>query len=125
MTEKSSATSSYSKIVEALVPNPSEVPDVRAFVGMLGRSNRPNHSRLYLTIDLCDYLEVADEDIMVSIDIKSSALGANVVWIKRDAKFVRTRLETAEHNQDSDGWKRIDLSYSSPGCRFLVDKVHL
>lgn len=117
----------YNEVAEALVPDPSQVPDLRVLVGMLGRSNRPGHSRLYLTIDLCDYLEVADDDIVhvVSMDTKSSPLGANIVWLKREAKYLRTRWQTQAHADDSDGFKVIDLSYHGKSCNYVVDKVHL
>ena len=130
MSEKLSSNQFYNPIIEALVPDPAEIPNVRMLVGMLGRSCRSGYSRLYVTIDLCEYIEYADCDILhkTTIDAQNSALGVNIIWVERSAKFVYTQLETPDHGQSSDGlegFKKIDLSVRTEGCHYVVDKVHL
>ncbi len=128
VSKQSSGRRRYNEVVEALVADPAQPPNLRALVGLLGRSAKKGHTRLYVTMDLCDYLDIPDEAIVHSVatDTRSSPLGANVVWIDRDSKILRTRVQTRA--EDKDGWDKIyDLGANIPNsdCKYVVDKVHL
>ena len=79
-------------IITRLVPNPTDPPDVIMMVGFLGRSPRPRFWRLYRTLDLKDYVEIAEDDIVLteSLETKLQPLGGTVVWVKSGRARPRT-----------------------------------
>lgn len=85
-------------IITRLVPNPTDPPDVISLVGFLGRSPRPRFWRLYHTLDLKDYTEIAESDIVLSesLETKLQPLGGTVVWVKRGARLQHTRSESGQ-----------------------------
>ena len=84
------------EIIARLVPDPAAPPDVTAMAGFLGRSARPASWRLYQTLDLKDYVEIAEDDIVQSQSLKSDLqpLGGTVVWIKSGARLRYTQSES-------------------------------
>jgi hypothetical protein len=56
-----------SAFVEALLPDPSQpAPRTRVLGGLLGNSPKDGYWRLYLTSELDDYVEFAEEDVLHS-----------------------------------------------------------
>jgi len=85
-------------LVESLAPDPSEPVAATRFVGFLGKSSRPGYWRLYLNPSLNDYLEVADADIIdsVQIDSETSPLGGTLLSVRPDAQVLRRREKITE-----------------------------
>jgi hypothetical protein len=86
------------ELVRELVPNATEVPDAKMFVGLLGASAQEGYWRLYFSTDLKDYLEVRDEDILLSKSLRTeeNPLGGTAVWIRSGADLQVKRRSTAE-----------------------------
>ena len=84
------------EVVARLVPDPAAPPDVIALEGFLGRSPRPRFWRLYQTLDLKNYVEVAEGDIVHSepLGTKLQPLGGTVIWVKSGARLQHTRSES-------------------------------
>ena len=84
------------ELIARLVPDPAAPPDVIAMVGFLGKSSRPKSWRLYQSLDLKDYVEVAEDDIVQSQSLKSELqpLGGTVIWIKSGARLQHSRSES-------------------------------
>ena len=80
-------------IVGRLVSDPADVPDARIVIGLPGRSSRTGHTRVYLTLDLSEYLEIADEDVLHAqdMDAPEAPLRGTAIWIRRSAQVVHTR----------------------------------
>lgn len=85
------------EIIARLVPDPAAPPDVIAIAGFLGKSSRPKSWRLYQTLDLKDYAEIAEDDIVQSQSLKSELqpLGGTVIWIKSGARVQHSRSESS------------------------------
>jgi len=79
-------------VVEKLVPEPTNVPDVRMLVGLIGKSGRTGFGRLYLTPELNSYVEFREEDVVHSQSLApaENPLGGTAVWVKRDATLTHT-----------------------------------
>ena len=67
-------------------------------VGFLGKSARAGYWRLYLTQKLNDYIEFHEDDVVhsQSLATERNPLGGTVIWVKRDAKLLRTRTTTVQ-----------------------------
>jgi hypothetical protein len=50
-------------LIQRLVPDPVAIPDARVLLGFLGKSTREGCWRLYLSVDLDEYLEVPEDAI--------------------------------------------------------------
>ena len=90
------------EVIARLVPDPAAPPDVMAMVGFLGRSTRPKFWRVYRTLDLKDYTEIAEGDIVQSESLKSELqpLGGTVIWVKSGARLQNTRSESSVAEAD-------------------------
>jgi hypothetical protein len=65
--------------------------------GFIGPAIRDGHVRLYPRLNnLSNSVEVAREDILHSIEAPQSALGAVILWVKKDAKISIHRAGTSE-----------------------------
>jgi hypothetical protein len=86
------------ELIRDLVPNPVNVPNTKMFVGLLGPANQEGYWRLYFSTELKDYLEVRDDDILLSKSLKTpeNPLGGTAVWIKADADIQVTRRASEE-----------------------------
>lgn len=84
------------EVIARLVPDPAASPDVIALVGFLGRSPRPRFWRLYQTLDLKIYVEIAEDDIVhsESLATKLQPLGGTVLWVNSGARLQHTRSES-------------------------------
>jgi hypothetical protein len=90
------------EVIARLVPDPAAPPDVIAMVGFLGKSTRPKFWRVYRTLDLKDYTEIAEGDIVQSESLKSERkpLGGTVIWVKSGARLQNSRSESAVAEAD-------------------------
>ncbi len=87
-------------LVEGLMPNPSQPPPPTvALAGLLGRSAKEGHWRLYFSSALKRYAEFKEEDVLGSVKIPKeqppfAGLEATRVWLKREAEIEYTRTES-------------------------------
>jgi hypothetical protein len=84
------------EVIARLVPDPADPPDVIAMVGFLGKSPKPKFWRLYQTLDLKDYVEIAEDDIVQSQSLKNERqpLGGTVIWVRSGARLQNSRSES-------------------------------
>lgn len=84
--------------VEKLAPDPAQPAEGTRFVGFLGKSTRSGYWRLYLDATLRDYLEIAEEDILVSDRLSAalSPMGGSLLIVRSDAQIVRNRVSVSE-----------------------------
>jgi hypothetical protein len=75
--------------------------EVRAFFGFLRRGDRGTW-RLYLTLDLDDYIEMDEAQILHSVSFEGSQfpLGGSLVWVRRTAKLKRVAHQSTEAQAD-------------------------
>ena len=87
-------------LVAELVPDPTTLPDVVVLRGYLGKSTLPGFSRLYVNLNLTEYVEVADADVVAtrSLAANQNPLGGAVLWIKRNATLLRARVCSAQEH---------------------------
>jgi hypothetical protein len=65
------------------------------FRGYVGPSTRKGYVRLYPRLaDLSQSIEVAEADILHSIEEPKSAFGSRVIYVKKDADIVVHRVDT-------------------------------
>jgi hypothetical protein len=70
--------------------DPTTIADAQALHGFLGRSGEDGFWRLYLSPSLDSYLEIRDQDIVVSRALGQRASTAGtIVWVRREAKVTR------------------------------------
>ena len=76
--------------VSKLVSDPKQPPNTLLLMGYLGDSSDPGHTRLYFDAQLASYVEIPDDAILYQQEASKdqSALGANYVWVKRDAPLI-------------------------------------
>ncbi|MBE5096796.1 hypothetical protein [Bacillus thuringiensis] len=79
-------------IVDHLVFDPSQIPNVMMLSGFLGESSRHGYWRLYSTPELNNYVEFSEADVIHSkpLNTKQFPLGGTFVWVKKDAEIVHT-----------------------------------
>jgi hypothetical protein len=75
--------------------------EVRAFFGFMRRADGRTW-RLYLTLDLDDYIEMDESQILHSVSFEGSQfpLGGSLVWVRRTAKLKRVALQSTEAQAD-------------------------
>jgi hypothetical protein len=85
-------------IISRLVPNATVPAEVTALEGFLGKSASAGFWRLYRTLELNDYVEIAEGDIVYSQSLATpkQPLRGSMVWVKRDAPLRHTRTETRQ-----------------------------
>lgn len=76
--------------------------DVRAFFGFLRRGMDGRAWRLYLTIDLDEYIEIDESQILHSVTFEGAQypLGGALVWVRRNARLKRVGSRTIEGQAD-------------------------
>jgi hypothetical protein len=91
--------------VDKLVAEGAALPNLCILTGYLGRSPRVDYWRLYLTLAMDEYLEIAEKDIRLQQPLSKhvSELGGSALWVQRDAVlkyvFFNTRTVRAGHHQ--------------------------
>jgi hypothetical protein len=85
-------------VVERLVTNPAEPPNLQILAGLLGKSSRPGHWRLYLNPILNEYVEVPETDVLHSQKIVRgpSRLEYTALWVNQHATLRHTRIVSRE-----------------------------
>lgn len=87
------------RLVTALVPDPRQPPDLRAFRGYLGPSDDPACTRLYLDARMSTWLDIATGQVMHIERIAPYGdfpLGEDVVWVARRTARRLTREMAAD-----------------------------
>jgi hypothetical protein len=86
------------ELIKNLVPDPSQVLDVRMLSGFLGRSSRQGYWRLYLTLELNEYIEFPEGDVVhhQRLNTEQSPLGGTILWVRREANLQHTRTVSRE-----------------------------
>ena len=81
------------ELIEQLVPDPANLPNVVGLDGYVGRSDRPGHIRLYRTLSVDYWLEIPEEAVYFArtVDVAGKFQRLSVVWIHRDAE-VQARI---------------------------------
>jgi len=78
--------------------DPTLPEDLVVFLGFAGRSTRgAKYHRLYVTLELNEYIEFSNDDLVYSLVIDLQTLQnmkANVVWLRREASIRHVRSET-------------------------------
>jgi len=97
--------------IEGLVPDPAIPPAVVALVGFAGKSSRPDHQRLYLSLTLDEFVEIPTNAIVQSRSIKATdtPLTSTVVWVRPDARLLYTQttsILSSEVSSDPRSRKR-------------------
>ncbi len=89
-------------LINRLLPDASQLPDVRVLVGFLGKSTRQGYWRLYFTLTLDEYVEFAETDVVHShaFGSEESRLGGTLVWVRREANLQHTRTVSREAQAD-------------------------
>jgi hypothetical protein len=75
--------------------DPTETPDLVVFVGIVGKSPRQNHWRIYLNYALSEFIEVHEEQVQVALTTDDEWTR---VWVQAGARVrhVSQRASTAE-----------------------------
>jgi hypothetical protein len=89
-------------LINKLLPDASQLPDVRVLVGFLGKSTRQGYWRLYFTLTLDEYVEFAETDVVHShaFGNEESRLGGTLIWVRREANLQHTRTASREAQAD-------------------------
>ena len=90
------------EVVARLVPDPADPPEAIRLAGYLGRSTRRGFWRLYQTLELNEYVEVAEDDILHSEPLggREGPSRGTVLWVRQDATLQHTRTESVRAQAD-------------------------
>jgi hypothetical protein len=90
------------ELVRELVPDPGKVPNAKMFVGLLGAGGQQGYWRLYFTTELKDFLEIREEDILLSKSLRTqeNPLGGTALWVRADAEIQVTRRSSREREAE-------------------------
>ncbi len=88
--------------VGKLVLDPAKPSEFMVLQGFSGKSSLQGQTRLYLTLDLSEYVEVADGDVVHSQSLATdqNPLGGTMLWVKTDARLLHTRTRAAKSRAD-------------------------
>jgi hypothetical protein len=74
------------QIVQRLKPDPSKIPNARVLAGFLGKSTREGYWRLYVSLQMNEYIEIAENDIVDTQPMgEEETVGGSLVWVRHDA----------------------------------------
>jgi hypothetical protein len=64
---------------------------IRFFTGYLGRSNKGDHTRLYMTPELYEYVDIPSTAIVRTVELRTpeNPLGGAAVWVRVGANLLR------------------------------------
>jgi hypothetical protein len=77
--------------VSRLVGDPANPPEVAVLTGYPGASSLEGHIRVYLRVDLGEYVDIPADAVLHRLDVPAAQdpLGPVYLWIKRDAELTR------------------------------------
>jgi len=81
-------------------------PDATTFWGCIGPPGRIGFVTLCPNLDLLgDSVEIASADILHTADVPESVmmLGAKILWVRKEAKVIRKRVETVDADETAHG----------------------
>jgi hypothetical protein len=84
-----------SDFVSSIVSDPRNVPDVMRLYGYPGASSEEDHERLYLNLDLTNYVEVPTKAILYRMTDQDPQ-GAVCWWTKKDAALIYKMTPAAQ-----------------------------
>jgi hypothetical protein len=89
-------------LISRLVPDPADIPNVRMYVGLLGKSLRKGYWRLYTSPQLTEFVEIREEDIVHAeqMDAAQAMPRGTAAWIKADAQLIRTQMGARQVQTD-------------------------
>lgn len=91
MAEKDKKSGNYEDVVEQWVPDPGN-PDVKRLTGFaLGRSDRADRYRLYLSSNLDHYVEFKKDD---TVHAQRATAERTHVWVRPEARIHETRARS-------------------------------
>jgi hypothetical protein len=75
------------ELIEELVPDPAQPPNVVGLDGYIGRSSLPEHTRLYRDLSASYWLDIPTGSISHArtVDVEGKFHPISVVWVERDA----------------------------------------
>ncbi len=85
--------------VQKIVSDPKESPSISIISGFIGDSSEIDHIRVYLKLDLSEFIEVSEADILHSVElsIEESPYGGSKLWIRKSAEI--TTGDPAKENR--------------------------
>ena len=85
-------------LVEKVVPDASQIPDLLVLVGLVGKSSRAGYVRLYVRANLSEYFDISEKDVVHSQSLANevSPLGGSIVWVRREANLLHSRTQPTQ-----------------------------
>lgn len=101
--KKRNVTLTPDTICECLVSDPCDLPDCRIVFGFLGKSTTKDRWRMYSGLELDDYIEFDEVDVLHSESLASDSnpVGGTILWIGKDTVIHHTRSEARELAESS------------------------
>ncbi|PFO90859.1 hypothetical protein [Bacillus cereus] len=89
-------------LIQELVKNGVPQEDVKVVVGFLGDSDSAGYKRLYLKLELNEYLEIPTTNILYTLSLQTSEnpLGGTMIWIKKEPNIKHVRLSSLQAQND-------------------------
>lgn len=83
-------------IIGKLIENPASIPFLKAFRGFVGKSDKEGITRLYITPEMNEYIEVKTSDVVhsASTSNESNPLGGSVIWLNKEAMVEYKRMDS-------------------------------
>jgi hypothetical protein len=112
-------------LVEQLIPDPADHPNSMLLSGFVSNSTTQGICRLYVNLELTEYLEFSEEDILhrQSLANEQHPMRGSVVWIRRGSTLRHARTHTAHLQADfmrgniTDGLSKMVTGVSSEALR--------
>lgn len=82
-------------IIQNLVSNPASVPDLIVLTGFVGNSSDKDRLRVYVNVELNEYLEVSRKDVHYQQEgpFADSPLKSSLVWVNAGASIKHVKAE--------------------------------
>lgn len=76
--------------IKKIVSDPKESPSVSLITGFIGDSSEEGHVRVYFNLELSQFLDIKEEDILHSVELSSdeSSFGGSKLWIKKSSEVL-------------------------------------
>lgn len=89
-------------LIQQLVETGVSQEDVKVVVGFFGESDSAGYKRLYLNLELNEYLEIPTTNILYTFSLRTSEnpLGGTMIWIKKELNIKHVRLSSLQTQND-------------------------